>query len=102
MRRNFFKSHNLICIICILISCLSLYFYWSQCFRYEYFEQGGDYGAYDLTKQDWRKSILVTGAGSQKYDYGPYSHLIFIGGFPRSGTTLMRVMLDAHPDVRNL
>lgn len=26
--------------------------------------------------------------------------LIFIGGFPRSGTTLMRVMLDAHNSVR--
>lgn len=26
--------------------------------------------------------------------------LIFIGGVPRSGTTLMRAMLDAHPDVR--
>ncbi|NXO25901.1 TPST1 sulfotransferase, partial [Cisticola juncidis] len=33
----------------------------------------------------------------------PYSKdmpLIFIGGVPRSGTTLMRAMLDAHPDVR--
>lgn len=26
--------------------------------------------------------------------------LIFIGGVPRSGTTLMRTMLDAHPEVR--
>ncbi|XP_076435223.1 protein-tyrosine sulfotransferase 1-like [Babylonia areolata] len=26
--------------------------------------------------------------------------MIFIGGMPRSGTTLMRVMLDAHPHVR--
>ena len=26
--------------------------------------------------------------------------LIFIGGVPRSGTTLMRVMLDSHPDVK--
>ncbi len=26
--------------------------------------------------------------------------LIFIGGMPRSGTTLMRTMLDAHPQVR--
>ena len=33
----------------------------------------------------------------------PYSDdmaIIFIGGMPRSGTTLMRVMLDAHPHVR--
>lgn len=26
--------------------------------------------------------------------------LVFIGGVPRSGTTLMRAMLDAHPEVR--
>lgn len=26
--------------------------------------------------------------------------LIFIGGMPRSGTTLMRTMLDAHPEIR--
>lgn len=26
--------------------------------------------------------------------------LIFIGGMPRSGTTLMRAMLDAHPEIR--
>jgi protein-tyrosine sulfotransferase len=27
------------------------------------------------------------------------SPLIFVGGYPRSGTTLMRAMLDVHPDV---
>lgn len=32
--------------------------------------------------------------------YDQNSPLIFIGGMPRSGTTLMRVMMDAHPEVR--
>lgn len=34
------------------------------------------------------------------YRYDRFMPLIFIGGVPRSGTTLMRAMLDAHPDVR--
>ena len=34
------------------------------------------------------------------YMYDRSMPLIFIGGMPRSGTTLMRAMLDAHPDVR--
>merc|ERR1719414_2400958 len=34
------------------------------------------------------------------YEYDRQSPLIFIGGVPRSGTTLMRAMLDAHPEVR--
>lgn len=35
---------------------------------------------------------------SQSYDR--LSPFIFIGGFPRSGTTLIRAMLDAHHDIR--
>ena len=38
--------------------------------------------------------------GSHIYKYSRNSPLIFVGGFPRSGTTLMRAMLDAHPEVR--
>lgn len=34
------------------------------------------------------------------YRYNNKMPLIFIGGVPRSGTTLMRAMLDAHPHVR--
>ena len=34
------------------------------------------------------------------YPYDRMMPLIFIGGVPRSGTTLMRAMLDAHPMVR--
>ncbi|KAK0079312.1 hypothetical protein PV325_001420 [Microctonus aethiopoides] len=36
----------------------------------------------------------------QTYPYDRSMPLIFIGGVPRSGTTLMRAMLDAHPEVR--
>jgi protein-tyrosine sulfotransferase len=34
------------------------------------------------------------------FPYEKTMPLIFIGGVPRSGTTLMRAMLDAHPEVR--
>ena len=37
---------------------------------------------------------------SQTAHVDRYTPFIFIGGFPRSGTTLMRAMLDAHPDIR--
>ena len=34
------------------------------------------------------------------YEYDRNSPIVFIGGVPESGTTLMRGMLDAHPEVR--
>ena len=37
---------------------------------------------------------------NKSYPYDRQMPLVFIGGVPRSGTTLMRAMLDAHPDVR--
>ena len=37
---------------------------------------------------------------NNEYAYHREMPLIFIGGMPRSGTTLMRAMLDAHEDVR--
>lgn len=46
------------------------------------------------------KQTYVVGSDNQVYSYDRYMPLIFIGGVPRSGTTLMRAMLDAHPDVR--
>lgn len=39
-------------------------------------------------------------SSNRAYPYYKSMPLIFIGGMPRSGTTLMRVMLDAHPEVR--
>ncbi|UYV81133.1 TPST2 [Cordylochernes scorpioides] len=37
---------------------------------------------------------------SRPFYYDRQMPLVFIGGMPRSGTTLLRVILDAHPDVR--
>jgi len=46
-----------------------------------------------------RKTSVVDKDGSL-YEYDRQSPIVFIGGVPRSGTTLMRAMLDAHPEVR--
>lgn len=45
-------------------------------------------------------SILVRNWNQTRYRYNQNTPMVFVGGVPRSGTTLMRVMLDAHPDIR--
>lgn len=40
------------------------------------------------------------GNDGKAHTYDRSSPFIFIGGFPRSGTTLVRAMLDAHGDIR--
>ncbi len=48
--------------------------------------------------------ILVSPPSSppapEKIQNGSLESIVFVGGVPRSGTTLARVMLDAHPDIR--
>lgn len=45
-------------------------------------------------------SVLVKNFNQTEYSYNQNTPIVFVGGFPRSGTTLMRAMLDAHPDIR--
>ena len=47
-----------------------------------------------------KEKYVVGPFDHKRYTYDRYMPLIFIGGVPRSGTTLVRAMLDAHPDVR--
>ncbi|KAK7087280.1 protein-tyrosine sulfotransferase 1-like [Littorina saxatilis] len=46
------------------------------------------------------KNHFIYDSKNRAIPYGEDMEIIFVGGMPRSGTTLMRVMLDAHPDVR--
>ncbi|KAM4809013.1 protein-tyrosine sulfotransferase 2 [Rhinophrynus dorsalis] len=46
------------------------------------------------------EELVMLDSNNIEYRYSKDMPLIFIGGVPRSGTTLMRAMLDAHPDVR--
>ncbi|XP_005869866.1 PREDICTED: LOW QUALITY PROTEIN: protein-tyrosine sulfotransferase 2, partial [Myotis brandtii] len=47
-----------------------------------------------------QEDLVMVGTDHVEYRYGKAMPLIFVGGTPRSGTTLMRVMLDAYPEVR--
>ena len=44
--------------------------------------------------------VMLDGNGEEEVPYDKTTPIIFVRGMPRSGTDLMRVILDAHPEVR--
>merc|ERR1712126_172538 len=78
----------------LLTACLALGFIYL-------IYRSGKLPSYDCPKTESmsKKTSMISQDGTL-YEYDRQSPLVFIGGVPRSGTTLMRAMLDAHPDVR--
>ncbi|XP_061775312.1 protein-tyrosine sulfotransferase 1 [Nerophis ophidion] len=77
-------KHNFL-LVCLLMSSVTVFYL--------------GHHAMECHQQQGEES----GGGSRAHNVSAYNKdmpLIFIGGFPRSGTTLMRAMLDAHPEVR--
>ncbi|CAJ0600194.1 unnamed protein product [Cylicocyclus nassatus] len=58
----------------------------------------GLYNDQSLTLSTYETDMIVS--SQRRYLADANSSLIFIGGLPRSGTPMMRIMLDSHPDVR--
>lgn len=61
--------------------------------------QGNSKIYYDKLGNQIHPNTMILKDGTH-YHYNHTTPIIFIGGMPRSGTTLMRVMLDAHGEVR--
>ena len=72
-----------------LCAAVIIFIIYKKCFKSQHYEA-------DMVREE----KFTIGTDNQKYVYHRAMPLIFIGGVPRSGTTLMRAMLDAHPEVR--
>lgn len=83
----------------VAVFCL-LTLMWDQCGSGDGINGRNYYESKKFPKMVANMPRKVYDVNKNEYEYGPDMSLIFIGGFPRSGTTLMRAMLDAHPDIR--
>ncbi|XP_023701191.1 protein-tyrosine sulfotransferase 1 isoform X2 [Paramormyrops kingsleyae] len=90
-------KHNLL-VACLVISSITVFYLGRHAMECHHrIEERARPGGSSLLHATLRSGQnLSSGAAAYNKDMP----LIFIGGVPRSGTTLMRAMLDAHPDVR--
>ncbi|XP_067864304.1 protein-tyrosine sulfotransferase 1-like isoform X1 [Heptranchias perlo] len=95
-------KHNLL-LACLVISSITVFYlgrYAIEC--HHRVEEHNQQHSNMLGSSRSLSHVSRTGFknSSNRFVYNKDMPLIFIGGVPRSGTTLMRAMLDAHPDVR--
>ena len=85
--------------LCLIILCLSIAIVFLLAFRLSNDQQTPNHMAPErqcppVRSKSEQKNIEVS------YNASSMKPMVFIGGMPRSGTTLMRAILDSHPLVR--
>ena len=84
--------------LCLIILCLSIAIVFLLAFRLSNVQQTPNHIATEHqcppARSKSEQNIQVS------YNVSSMKPMVFIGGMPRSGTTLMRAILDSHPLVR--
>lgn len=86
-------------LACLVISSVTVFYLGQHAMECHHrVEERSQPARVELAKQTPR--TLLNLKVNRTFPYDKDMPLVFIGGVPRSGTTLMRAMLDAHPDIR--
>uniref|UniRef100_A0A8C5ZWN8 Protein-tyrosine sulfotransferase n=1 Tax=Marmota marmota marmota TaxID=9994 RepID=A0A8C5ZWN8_MARMA len=86
-------------LACLVISSVTVFYLGQHAMECHHrIEERSQPAKLESTKATVRTSL--DSKANKTFAYHKDMPLIFIGGVPRSGTTLMRAMLDAHPDIR--
>ncbi|XP_078535593.1 protein-tyrosine sulfotransferase 1 isoform X2 [Lissotriton helveticus] len=86
-------------LACLVISSVTVFYLGQHAMECHHrIEERSQPARVELAKQTPRTPLNLK--ANRTFPYDKDMPLVFIGGVPRSGTTLMRAMLDAHPDIR--
>ncbi|KAL7853816.1 hypothetical protein AOLI_G00206600 [Acnodon oligacanthus] len=88
------KQTHRVLLACVVISSITVFYLSLSAIECPNTRSRGTWGASQQLHRNLSYPLPVP------VEYSEDSPLIFVGGVPRSGTTLMRAMLDAHPEVR--
>ncbi|XP_065143609.1 tyrosylprotein sulfotransferase 1, like [Paramisgurnus dabryanus] len=84
-------------LVCVIISSITVFYLGMSAIECPNFRSGSAQHTWSANLHAGRN---LSDPSQLPEEYNEETPLIFVGGVPRSGTTLMRAMLDAHPLVR--